>query len=631
MRMSVAWMVLVLLPAAVAMASAAQTAAVGLPLTIDERISACIDAEDADPPHSVALADSVLAGPAALSPLQRAEAHGCRGWAQATLSRLDEARRDAHALAGIVRSLPESAERVRLTRRAGGILHRSGDRIAATDLYALAVAEAEALGLEAERIPLLANLGVLHSEFEEHERARVNYEQALALMDRLGDHRHEAPVRYNLGLNLLGQQRNADAVPHLRRALDLVRDTGLGGPMQQVAIGVALASALSGSGDIDGARTLIAEVQGLGAPLHDSSLRAQMTLIDAAERAAQGAPAAALALLDPLPMDSLSEIQQWQVLVKRAELQERLGRFADATVTLRAINALRERYLRHQNHERLAALEAHLRDREQRVEIDRLQADAQSQALRLAAQARLQWVIVGGAGLLLLLGGSVMLWQRRMNHRLDRASRTDALTGLPNRRDMVQRLRALSVDTRVHAAVLLVDIDLFKRINDQHGHAVGDQVLIAFGQRLMAGAGSAAALARWGGEEFLLLLPHADHAAVRALAERLRVELARPIRTDAGAIELHASIGYANLPLPGAGDPEAWQYSVQLADSALYLAKQSGRDAWAGYWLDRPIDEWPAERIARDIRLARALGLVTPTASRALKESPSVVVLETTA
>ena len=241
------WLVVgMVLGACVAQAEADSPAA--FPLTAVERLSACAAVEDQDPAHAVALADSVLEESGQLSPLQRAEALGCRGWARATLAARDEARRDAHALRSLVAQLPPTADRVRLTRRAGGILHRSGERVGAVELYAQALSDSEAQGLEAERIPLLVNLGVLHSEFEEHERARVNYEQALALMDRVGDHRHEAPVRYNLGLNLAGQERFAEAVPHFRRTLALVRETGVGGPGQEAAVAMALANALQQTG-----------------------------------------------------------------------------------------------------------------------------------------------------------------------------------------------------------------------------------------------------------------------------------------------------------------------------------------------------------------------------------------------
>jgi diguanylate cyclase (GGDEF)-like protein len=617
------WVWLLLGLAAGARADAPGDAA--LPVTLDERNAACIAAEDADPERAIALAQSVLEHPGPLTPLQRAEAIGCRGWSQAALARKDEARRDAYDLREQVRSFAAGPERVRLTRRAGGILHRSGDRVGAVDLYAAAVADAEAQGLEAERIPLLVNLGVLHSEFEEHARAQVNYEQALALMERLDDHRFEAPVRYNLGLNLAGQERHADAVPHLRRALALIHETGIGGPMQELGATIALASALQQTGATSEAQALLERARAIEVPTRDPSTELELVLIEAGQVDAAGNPAAALALLDAVDAGRLTEIQQWNLLRHRAALLEKLGRFEQASAVLRQINTLREAYLRHQNHERLAALDAHLRDREQRLELERLQAEAATQARRLQARERLQRATAGVAGLLLLLGTLILLWQRRMNRRLYHASHTDALTGLSNRREMARRLRAIAIEPGAGAALLLIDIDLFKRINDEHGHEIGDQVLVALAQRLREQVGASGHVARWGGEEFLVLLPHADATVARDGADRLRTLLAQPIATPKGTVHAAVSIGYCNLPLPGVCDPESWHHSLQLADSALYLAKRAGRDAWAGYWIDAPIPDWPAERLGREPHLARSLHLITPQASRPLREAMTVV------
>jgi diguanylate cyclase (GGDEF)-like protein len=598
----------------------------GLPVTIDERNAACVQTEDSDSERSVALAQSVLDQGPVLSAKQRADALGCRGWAQAVLARKDDARRDAHALRELVRGFEAGAERVRLTRRAGSILHRSGDRVGAVDFYAQAVADAEALGLEAERIPLLVNLGVLHSEFEEHARAQVNYEQALALMERLGDFRHEAPVRYNLGLNLSGQDRNVEAVPHLRRALELIRANGIGGPAQELDVTLGLASALQKAGETTEAQALLERAKAIELPARDPSLDYQFSAIEASQRAAAGDAMGALALLDALDASKLNEIQQWQLLQQRADLLEHLGRHVRANAVLREIITLRENYLRHQNHERLAALDSHMRDREQRLELERLQAEADAQTRRIEAREHLQWVAAIVAGLLLLLGSGVLLWQRRMNQRLYLASHTDPLTGLANRREMTQHLRAFSIEPQGSAALLLIDIDLFKRINDEHGHEVGDQVLMAYAKRLRDSAGEGAFVSRWGGEEFLVLLPHCDAERARATADRLRVLLAQPIAGIKDLLQAGASLGYANLPLPGTHHPDAWHHSVQLADSALYLAKRVGRDAWAGYWLEREIPEWPAERLGREPHLARSLQLITPVSSRPLREAIAMAV-----
>lgn len=596
-----------------------------MPLTVDERNSACVDVEDTDPARAIALADSVLAEFNALQPGQRAAALGCRGWAQASLERRDEARRDAHALQSIALALPASPERVRLTRRSGSILHRSGDRVGAVELYAQAVADAEAQGLEAERIPLLVNLGVLHSEFEEHERARVNYEQALALMENLNDFRYEAPVRFNLALNLSGQDRPADALPHLRRALELMQASGIGGARQEIAVKVALASALRATGFVQEAQQLVEQMLALDASLLDEPTRVQLVLLDASHLADAGKVQAALERVDSVAAGELPDIQMWSALRERADLLERLGRYQEAATTLRRITTLRETYLRHQNHERLAALDAHLRDREQRLELERLQAVGAEQTRQMQANQRLQWVGATVAALLLLFGSGMLLWQRRMNRRLYAASQTDPLTGLANRRAMAERLRVLSNEPTA-TALLLIDIDHFKRINDERGHDIGDEVLVVFARRLRERAGPGALVARWGGEEFLVVLARSSAQAACAMADMLRQELARPIDTHHGTVVVQASIGIANLPLPGGTvNPESWHASLQLADSALYVAKRCGRDAWACYWIDRPIPDWPPERLGRESALARSLGVITPRGSGFLGEPLAAV------
>jgi len=590
-----------------------------LPVTVDERIAACTQIEDSEPRRAIALAQSVLEQGTALSGLQRAEAVGCRGYAWAVLGQHDDARRDAHALFDLVHAVEDHAARVRLTRRAGVILHQTGDRVGALDFYAQAANDAESHGLESERVALLINLGVLHSELEEPARAQVNYEQALALMERLDDHRYEAPVRYNLGLTLDRQDRHADAVPHLRRALELIREQGAGGPAQELSATIALANALHDAGATDEVAALLRRARTMDVPSRDTSADMQIAMLEARQRADAGDLAGAITLLQHVNEAPLTEIQIWDLLRLRADLLQRAARHEEAAAELRRIIDLRERYLRHRNHERLAALDAHMRDREQRLELERLQASADTQARLLESRKRMTWLVAGIAGLLLVAGSLVLFWQRRMNRRLYRASHVDPLTDLANRREMTERLRATLSDPGGFAGVFLIDIDLFKQINDSHGHDIGDHVLIAYARRLRGHFGPQAHVARWGGEEFLVLLPHCNAESARSEADRLRRLLAEPVMSTKGALHVGASIGYANLPLPGAQHAGGWQASVQLADSALYLAKRAGRDAWAGYWIDREIPDWPPERIGREAELARSLHVITPVTSRSTR------------
>jgi len=373
------------------------------------------------------------------------------------------------------------------------------------------------------------------------------------------------------------------------------------------------------------AQALLERAKAIELPARDPTLDVQFKSIEAEQRVASGDVAGALALLETLDAGKLDEIQRWQLLKTRANLLDHLGRHAEANGVLREIIALRESYLRHQNHERLAALDSHMRDREQRLELERLQAQADAQARRNESREHMQWIAMIVAGLLLIVGAAMLLWQRRMNRRLYLASHTDPLTGLANRREMTQHLSDAAVEPHSSAAVLLIDIDLFKRINDEYGHDAGDQVLRIYGERLREGAGADVCVSRWGGEEFLILLPHCDAQGARAMAERLHRLLAQPIALAKGVLQAGASIGYANLPLPGTHDANAWHHSVQLADSALYLAKRVGRDAWAGYWIDREIPDWPAERLGREPHLARSLQLITPVSSRPLREAVAIV------
>lgn len=156
---------------------------------------------------------------------------------------------------------------------------------------------------------------------------------------------------------------------------------------------------------------------------------------------------------------------------------------------------------------------------------------------------------------------------------LERAD-LDALTGALTRGAGERELdRALELaDARAEPfALLLVDVDRFKAVNDTHGHAVGDRVLAGVAEALRACVRAGDLVVRWGGEEFLVALPGLDVAVARRVAERVRTEVAA--RDEAGVPAVTASIGLA-ARRPG----EALDALVARADVALYAAKEAGRD-----------------------------------------------------
>jgi two-component system cell cycle response regulator len=162
------------------------------------------------------------------------------------------------------------------------------------------------------------------------------------------------------------------------------------------------------------------------------------------------------------------------------------------------------------------------------------------------------------------------------NRELAEAAELDGLTGLPNRRASGEALSRAARDAREAGrpfAVALVDIDHFKSINDSFGHATGDDVLCAIAGRLSDGVRPSEVVGRWGGEEFIAVLPDAGPEAAAAAAEALRAAGAlQPVKVESRSIPVTVSVGWAC----GSGEePEAL---VELADVALYAAKAGGRN-----------------------------------------------------
>ncbi|GAP36523.1 hypothetical protein ISF6_2363 [Piscinibacter sakaiensis] len=157
--------------------------------------------------------------------------------------------------------------------------------------------------------------------------------------------------------------------------------------------------------------------------------------------------------------------------------------------------------------------------------------------------------------------------------RLVRQASSDGLTGLANRSHF-QALAATEIArARRHGqplALLIADIDHFKAVNDRHGHGTGDRVLVEVGQRLKAGLREIDALARWGGEEFVAMLPDCPPERTAQVAERLRATVATPAP---GLPPVTLSIGTTQV------DPaEDLDAALRRADAALYASKAAGRD-----------------------------------------------------
>ena len=190
----------------------------------------------------------------------------------------------------------------------------------------------------------------------------------------------------------------------------------------------------------------------------------------------------------------------------------------------------------------------------------------------------------------------------RMQVTLHRQARLDALTELPNRPALVERLGQMLAGDGRRPALMIVDLDDFKAVNDSLGHPTGDRLLSAIGHRLAASVRGGDMVARLGGDEFAVVVQDATPTSVVHLAERILAALRSPVSTDAGDVTVSGSIGIA-IAVPGVTDP---QTLLREADVALYHAKAAGRDRCA---LLDPAEQAAALRsLSVPSELARAVG-----------------------
>jgi diguanylate cyclase (GGDEF)-like protein len=211
------------------------------------------------------------------------------------------------------------------------------------------------------------------------------------------------------------------------------------------------------------------------------------------------------------------------------------------------------------------------------------------------------------------------------NRELSIRSSRDPLTALYNRRFFQDFIGGVEIrgdrrrgDDRTTEAMLLVDLDHFKEINDRHGHAAGDAVLVAVAQRLR----ETDMIVRWGGEEFLVFVAAAQAGAVDEIALRImHAVAARPFVHRGTSIAITASVGFVPMPVPPRTDPLPWERAIALADMALYLAKVHGRNRSYGIRRLSPAGRRCAAA-SRRARTSRPMARSTPP-TRSPRRRPS--------
>jgi diguanylate cyclase (GGDEF)-like protein len=220
-------------------------------------------------------------------------------------------------------------------------------------------------------------------------------------------------------------------------------------------------------------------------------------------------------------------------------------------------------------------------------------APGRSLTFYIGAQREGQRLIIAASG-----------WPHRDESTRDLAAQLDPLTGFGNRLMYAERLREFEAMGAKAAAVLIIDLDHFKQVNDTLGHGTGDELLGLVAQRIRASTRGNDTLIRLGGDEFVVLIPEEKHCeGLEALASRLVNLLGRPFLVNGHQINIGASIGVATL----VGDSDQLQDLLRHADLALYEAKHRGR---AGHYVfQSPLEQRAFDRREFEVDLRRALGL----------------------
>ncbi|MBV8122624.1 MAG: GGDEF domain-containing protein [Burkholderiaceae bacterium] len=202
--------------------------------------------------------------------------------------------------------------------------------------------------------------------------------------------------------------------------------------------------------------------------------------------------------------------------------------------------------------------------------------------------------------------------QLRRNQALLKAqSERDPLTDLANRRHFLAVMEQQEQQL-FHGALLMIDIDHFKQINDVHGHGAGDVVIKEVAHRIQVAVREQDLVVRWGGEEFLVFVRKLPDEHLRLLAERvLQGVRGSAIQTESGALQVSVSIGFVQFPLMPDNLSVPWERAVNWADMLLYSAKAQGRNAAIGVAAVHPAPDTSLQQIEQDFEAACTQGQIS--------------------
>jgi len=275
------------------------------------------------------------------------------------------------------------------------------------------------------------------------------------------------------------------------------------------------------------------------------------------------------------------------LLDEKAAALEKAGLYRQALQAVREREKIQETLATERRDKAFAALQEQFNAKQRAAQIERLRHENAAKDAEISNRKLRSWLATAGALLAFALAAVVFVLYRKsqatsrrlaeLNAELAHHSAHDPLTGLYNRRSFVDRMREPRAP--MGDCFTLLDIDHFKRINDQYGHAAGDAVLVEVGRRLNEAVRESDMVLRWGGEEFLVYSQGVTLAQRPLLVQRiLNAIAASPVVLEDGTtLQVSATAGAVSLPLKS-NVALGWEQAIALADRALYKGKEAGRN-----------------------------------------------------
>lgn len=453
--------------------------------------------------------------------------------------------------------------------------------------YAMGLADlkrAQALfeesGLPDHSLTSLNGIAILYNRMGDYEQARYMYDRALKAQRDAGMFREQGVTLHNLGRAHENLRQWDAAQAAFQESYNISRQ--LSYPRGEAYALRGLAAVQNAKGNPEAALRILEQAEALQRQTPDARLNAQIQLargvaLHQLRRLSASAEALRAALEVFEQADSLNELRA--TYGELAAVQADMGNWREGYQYLARAHETSERMFRNQVDQRFATLKVEFDTAAKEKENVLLIRENNANQLALAQGERarnLQTAVIVLTVILVILLATLAVHQWRSTRRMRKLAMTDELTGVPNRRAVLSRLAPLlQQPVAASCAMLIIDIDHFKSINDQHGHAEGDEALKAVARELRAEVREPAFIGRLGGEEFLVVVPGADFDKANRLAERFR-ETVMGIDTRRWLMDRRITVSIGVTMAKPSGDTPSSM--LQRADAALYEAKRAGRN-----------------------------------------------------